>query len=106
MVYVYRKKIGQQIIKKKTLIKNVQNQIGNKKIICALSGGVDSSVVAQLLNKAVGKQLHCIFVNTGLLRLNEEKQVVNTFKKKLKMNLIYVNAVSYTHLTLPTNREV
>ena len=75
---------------KKTLIKNVQNQIGNKKIICALSGGVDSSVVAQLLNKAVGKQLHCIFVNTGLLRLNEEKQVVNTFKKKLKMNLIYV----------------
>ena len=77
---------------KKTLIKNVQNQIGNKKIICALSGGVDSSVVAQLLNKAVGKQLHCIFVNTGLLRLNEEKQVVNTFKKKLKMNLIYVNA--------------
>ena len=50
---------------------NVQNQIGNKKIICALSGGVDSSVVAQLLNKAVGKQLHCIFVNTGLLRLNE-----------------------------------
>ena len=77
---------------KKTLIKNVQNQIGDKKIICALSGGVDSSVVAQLLNKAVGKQLHCIFVNTGLLRLNEEKQVVNTFKKKLKMNLIYVNA--------------
>ena len=92
MVYVNRKKIGQQIIKKKTLIKNVQNQIGNKKIICALSGGVDSSVVAQLLNKAVGKQLHCIFVNKGLLRLNEEKQVVNTFKKKLKMNLIYVNA--------------
>ena len=59
-----------------------------------LSGGVDSSVVAQLLNKAVGKQLHCIFVNTGLLRLNEEKQVVNTFKKKLKMNLIYVNAAN------------
>ena len=79
---------------KKTLIKNVQNQIGDKKIICALSGGVDSSVVAQLLNKAVGKQLHCIFVNTGLLRKNEENQVVNTFKKKLKMNLIYVNASS------------
>ena len=56
---------------KKTLIKNVQNQIGNKKIICALSGGVDSSVVAQLLNKAVGKQLHCIFVNTGLLVVND-----------------------------------
>jgi len=74
------------------LIKEVQNQVGNNKVICALSGGVDSSVVAQLLNKAIGKNLYCIFVNTGLLRKNEEKQVVNTFKKKLKINLIYVNA--------------
>merc|ERR1711991_151405 len=56
------------------------------------SGGVDSSVVAQLLNKAIGKKLYCIFVNTGLLRKNEEKQVVKTFKTKLKINLIYVNA--------------
>jgi len=54
--------------------------------------GVDSSVVAQLLNKAIGKNLICIFVNNGLLRKNEEKQVVKTFKKKLKINLIYVNA--------------
>ena len=53
---------------------------------------MDSSVVAQLLNKAIGKNLHCIFVNTGLLRKNEEKQVINTFKKKLKINLIYANA--------------
>ena len=57
-----------------------------------MSGGVDSSVVAQLLSKAIGKNLICIFVNNGLLRKNEEIQVVNTFKKKLKMNLIYVNA--------------
>ncbi len=74
------------------LIKEVKNQIGSEKVICALSGGVDSSVVAQLLNKAIGKKLYCIFVNTGLLRKNEEMQVVQTFKKRLKMNLIYVNA--------------
>ena len=74
------------------LIKEVRNQISNNKVICALSGGVDSSVVAQLLNKAIGKNLYCIFVNTGLLRKNEEKQVISTFKKKLRMNLIYVNA--------------
>ncbi len=74
------------------LINNVRNKVGDNKVICALSGGVDSSVVAQLLNKAIGKKLYCIFVNTGLLRKNEEKQVIKTFKKKLKMNLIYVNA--------------
>ena len=74
------------------LIKDVKDQVGNNKVICALSGGVDSSVVAQLLNKAIGKKLYCIFVNTGMLRKNEEKQVVQTFKKRLKINLIYVNA--------------
>ncbi len=77
---------------KTQLIKQVREQVGFNKVICALSGGVDSSVVAQLLNKAIGKKLYCIFVNTGLLRKNEEKQVVKTFKKKLKINLIYVNA--------------
>jgi len=74
------------------LIKEVKDQVGSEKVICALSGGVDSSVVAQLLNKAIGKKLYCIFVNTGLLRKNEETQVVQTFKKRLRMNLIYVNA--------------
>ena len=74
------------------LIKDVRSQVGSDKVICALSGGVDSSVVAQLLNKAIGRKLYCIFVNTGLLRKNEETQVVQTFKKRLKMNLIYVNA--------------
>ena len=74
------------------LINDVRMLVGDEKVICALSGGVDSSVVAQLLSKAIGKRLTCIFVNTGLLRKNEEKQVVNLFKKKLKINLIYVNA--------------
>ncbi len=74
------------------LIKEIKEQVGSNKVICALSGGVDSSVVAQLLNKAIGKKLYCIFVNTGLLRKNEEKQVVKTFRKKLKINLIYINA--------------
>ncbi len=74
------------------LIKEIKEQVGSNKVICALSGGVDSSVVAQLLNKAIGKKLYCIFVNTGLLRKNEEKQVVNTFRNKLKINLIYINA--------------
>ena len=74
------------------LIKDIKKHVGNNKVICGLSGGVDSSVVAQLLSKAIGKNLTCIFVNNGLLRKNEEVQVVNTFKKKLKINLIYVNA--------------
>ena len=77
---------------KKKLIREVKQQVGTDKVICALSGGVDSSVVAQLLNKAIGKKLYCIFVNTGLLRKHEETQVVKTFKRKLKINLIYVNA--------------
>ena len=74
------------------LIKEIKKQVGNNKVICGLSGGVDSSVVAKLLSKAIGKKLTCIFVNNGLLRKNEESQVINTFKKKLKINLIYVNA--------------
>ena len=74
------------------LIKEVQSQVGTNKVICALSGGVDSSVVTQLLNKAIGKKLYCIFVNTVLLRKNEEIQFIKTFKKRLKINLIYVNA--------------
>ena len=77
---------------KKKLILEVRKEVGKNKVICALSGGVDSSVVAQLLNKAIGKKLYCIFVNTGLLRKNEEIQVIKTFKKRLKINLIYVNA--------------
>ena len=74
------------------LIREIKEQVGGNKVICGLSGGVDSSVVAQLLSRAIGKNLTCIFVNNGLLRKNEELQVVKTFKHKLKINLIYVNA--------------
>ena len=74
------------------LIDDIKKQVGKGKVICGLSGGVDSSVVAQLLNKAIGKNLTCIFVNNGLLRMNEEAEVVKTFRKKLKIKLIYVKA--------------
>ena len=77
---------------KKLLIKEIQKSTKKSKVICALSGGVDSSVVAKLIHKAIGKQLTCIFVNTGLLRKNEETQVLKTFRKKFKINLIYVDA--------------
>ena len=77
---------------KEILISNIKKKVKKDKVICALSGGVDSSVVAKLLDAAIGKNLTCIFVNTGLLRKNEENQVINTFKKKFKINLIYVNA--------------
>ena len=68
-------------------------QIGNKKVLLALSGGVDSSVVAALLIKAIGKQLICVHVNHGLLRKGEPEQVIQVFRKELGANLIYVDAV-------------
>ena len=77
---------------KDQIIQDIKKQVGNSKVICALSGGVDSSVVAKIIHKAIGKNLTCIFVNTGLLRKNEEKQVIQTFKKRLKIKLIYINA--------------
>ncbi len=77
---------------KDKIIKEIRQQVGNSKVICALSGGVDSSVVAKIIHKAIGKNLTCIFVNTGLLRKNEETQVIETFKKRLRIRLIYINA--------------
>ncbi len=77
---------------KEILISKIKKQAGNNKVICALSGGVDSSVVALLLQKSIKKNLTCIFVNTGLLRKNEEKEVIKTFKKKFKIKLVYINA--------------
>ena len=77
---------------KEKIIEEIKKQVGHSKVICALSGGVDSSVVAKIIHKAIGKNLTCIFVNTGLLRKNEEFQVIKTFKQKLKIKLIYVNA--------------
>lgn len=71
----------------------IRNQAGDKKVLLALSGGVDSSVVAALLIKAIGDQLVCVHVNHGLLRQGEPEQVVDVFKSRLKANLIYVDAV-------------
>ena len=77
---------------KEILISNIIKQVKNEKVICALSGGVDSSVVALLLQKAIKKNLICIFVNTGLLRKNEADEVISTFKKKFKIKFVYINA--------------
>ena len=74
-------------------IKELRSQIGDKKVLLALSGGVDSSVVAALLIKAIGKQLVCVHVNHGLLRKGEPEQVIEVFRNQMNANLIYVDAV-------------
>ena len=73
-------------------IKEVREQVKDKKVLLALSGGVDSSVVAALLIKAIGKQLVCVHVNHGLMRKNESENVIELFRNKLDANLIYVDA--------------
>ena len=75
-----------------TTVKQIKEKVGNKKVILGLSGGVDSSVAAALINKAIGKQLTCIFVDTGLLRKNEAKQVMEVYAKNFDMNIKCVNA--------------
>ena len=73
-------------------IKEIREQVGDKKVLLALSGGVDSSVVAALLIKAIGKQLVCVHVNHGLMRKGESEQVIEVFGKALDANLVYVDA--------------
>ncbi len=76
----------------KESIEKIRAQVGNGKVLCALSGGVDSSVAAVLVHKAIGKNLICVFVDHGLLRKNEGDQVEQIFRKQFDMNLIRVNA--------------
>ena len=73
-------------------VKIIRDQVGDKKVLLALSGGVDSSVVAALLVKAIGKQLVCVHVNHGLMRKNESENVIEIFEKQMNANLIYVDA--------------
>ena len=73
-------------------VAEVRKQVGDKKVLLALSGGVDSSVVAALLIKAIGKQLVCVHVNHGLMRKGESEQVIEVFGKELDANLIYIDA--------------
>lgn len=73
-------------------VKEVRAQVGDKKVLLALSGGVDSSVVAALLIKAIGKQLVCVHVNHGLMRKGESEQVIEVFRNQLDANLVYIDA--------------
>ena len=76
-------------------VKAVREQVKDKKVLLALSGGVDSSVVAALLIKAIGKQLVCVHVNHGLMRKNESESVIEMFQKGLNANLVYVDATDH-----------
>ena len=74
-------------------VEDIKKQVGDKKVLLALSGGVDSSVVAALIIKAIGKQLVCVHVNHGLLRKGEPEQVIEVFRNQMDANLVYVDAV-------------
>ncbi len=73
-------------------VERIKEQIGGGRVICALSGGVDSAVAATLVHRAIGDQLTCIFVNNGLLRREEPERILDTFRRNFKMNVVYVDA--------------
>ena len=91
MERINTKELAEAFIEEK--VAEIRNQVGDKKVLLALSGGVDSSVVAALLIKAIGKQLVCVHVNHGLLRKGEPEQVVEVFRNQMDANLVYVDAV-------------
>ena len=82
------------------LLKNIKKQVGDNKVLLGLSGGVDSSVVAALLHEAIGVKLTCVFVDNGLLRLNEGNEVMKTFKENMGVKVIRVNAQQYFYSEL------
>ncbi|MBQ3020142.1 MAG: glutamine-hydrolyzing GMP synthase [Clostridia bacterium] len=90
MARITTKALAEAFIKEQ--VTEIQAQVGNKKVLLALSGGVDSSVVAALLIKAIGKQLVCVHVNHGLLRKGEPEEVVKVFRDEMDANLVYVDA--------------
>ena len=90
MERITTKKLADAFIAKQ--VRDIRAQVGEKKVLLALSGGVDSSVVAALLIKAIGRQLVCVHVNHGLMRKGESEQVIQVFGKELDANLIYVDA--------------
>ncbi len=75
-----------------TSVEQIRAQVGDKQVICALSGGVDSAVAAALVHKAIGEQLTCVHVDTGLMRLNEADQVIETFERNFGVRLVFVDA--------------
>ncbi len=91
MARITTKALAEAFIAEQTA--KIRAQVGNKKVLLALSGGVDSSVVAALLIKAIGKQLVCVHVNHGLLRKGEPEEVVKVFRDEMDANLVYVDAV-------------